>query len=108
MDTKWESERSCAEIVWREECKEFFNLANLDASKIIKMQCSNGRSADRRLTHKVITVPTKMHLPIVRARVKQWHLIASSRIEGFNAVGLVQVATRTGPREIVQLRMSTA
>jgi hypothetical protein len=108
MDTAWKSDRSCTEIVWWEECEEFFNLANLDASKIIEMQCSNGRSADRRLTDKVITVPTKMHLPIVRAWMKQRHLIASIRIEGFNAVSLVQVATRTGPCEIVQLRMSTA
>jgi hypothetical protein len=108
MDTEWESERSGAEIVWREECEEFFSLANLDASKMIETQGSNGRSTDRRLADKLIAVPTKMHLPMVRARMKQRHLIASIRIEGFNAVGLVQVATRTGPCEIVQLRMSTA
>lgn len=59
MDTEWRSERSCAEIVGREECEEFFNLANLDASRMIEMQCSNGHSADRRLTDEVITVPTK-------------------------------------------------
>lgn len=40
--------------------------------------------------------------------MQQRHLIASIRIESFNAVGLVQVATRTGPGEVVQLRMSTA
>jgi hypothetical protein len=107
MDTEG-VEHSCAEIVWREECEEFCNLANLDASKMIEMQCSNGRSADRRLTDKRIAVPTKMHLPMVRAWMKQRHLLASIRIEDFNAVGLVQVATRTGPCEIVQLRMSTA
>jgi hypothetical protein len=30
-----------------------------------------------------------MHLPIVRAWMKQRHLIASIRIESFHAVGLV-------------------
>jgi len=97
MDTEGESECSCAEIAWREECKEFFNLANLDASKMTEMRCSNGRSADRRLTDKIITFPTKMHLPIVRTWMEQRHLLASIRVEGFNVVGLVQVTIRTGP-----------
>ena len=37
----------------------------------------------------------------------QEHLIACIRVEGCNAVGLVQVAARTGSCEIVQLRLST-
>ena len=89
MDAECRSERSCAEVVRREESKEFFNLANLEASRMIEMQYSNGRSADWRLTDKVMTVPTKMHLPIVRAWMKRRHLIASIRIESFHAVGLV-------------------
>jgi hypothetical protein len=89
MDTAWTSERSGVKLAWREECEECFNLANLDAPKMIETQGSNSRSTDWRLTDKLIAVPTKMPPPIVRAWMEQRYLIASIRIEGFNAVGLV-------------------
>jgi hypothetical protein len=48
-----------------------------------------------------------MDLPVVRTWVKQQNLVASNRIDAFNVVGLMQVAARAGPREIVKLRVPT-
>ena len=93
--------------MWWEERKEFFGLADLDTARMSEIKCSNGRSTNRCLTDDVITVPTKMRLPVVRTWMKQRNLTASIRVGNCNTVRLVQVATRTGPGEILQLRMPT-
>jgi hypothetical protein len=54
------------------------------------------------------TPPNEMRLPVIHARMKQWHLEASIRVGNFSAVGFVQIAARTGPCQIVELRMATA
>jgi hypothetical protein len=75
---------------------------------MIQIEGSNARPADWCLTHYAITIPTKMFIPGVGTRVKQRNLVASIRVNDFDAVGLAQVATRTGPSEIVALKMSAA
>jgi hypothetical protein len=75
---------------------------------MIQIEGSNARPADWCLTHYAITIPPKMFIPGVGTWVKQRNLVASIRVNAFDAVGLAQVATRTGPREIVVLKMSAA
>src|SRR5712691_3980056 len=57
-------------------------------------------------TDDAITIPTKMGVPVVYAWVKQGNLMASIRVNAFKAVRLVQIAARTCPGQIVELRLS--
>ena len=75
---------------------------------MIQVQCGNGRPPNRCVTDDAVTVPTKMCMPVVCAWVKQVNLAARIRVDAFNAVGLMQIAARTRPREIVHLPLSTA
>jgi hypothetical protein len=68
------------------------------------MQSRNGRPAARRVPDDMIILPTKVGIPGIRARVEEWRQHTGVRLYDFDAVRLVQVATRTGPREIVELR----
>jgi hypothetical protein len=73
---------------------------------MIESRCGNGSPADGRLANDAIPLPMKMSLPVIDARVKQWHLEASIRIDNFNAVSLAQIAPPAGPRQIVELRLA--
>jgi hypothetical protein len=75
---------------------------------MIEIKGSNARPADWCLTHYTVTIPPKMFIPGVGTWVKQRNPVAGIRVNDFDAVGLAQVATRTGPGEIVRLKMSAA
>lgn len=69
---------------------------------MIQSEGGNGSPTKWRLVNNAIPVPTKMDLPVIYARMKQANLEASIRVDDFDAVGLTQIAARTGPRQVVE------
>jgi hypothetical protein len=75
---------------------------------MIQSKCGNGSLTNWCLANDAIPVPTKMDLPAIYTRMKQSNLETGIRVDDFDAVGLAQIAARTGPRQVVELCKPTA
>lgn len=61
------------DIARREEIEQRLSLTNPDSALVVELKRVNGRMANRREAYDVEAFPTEVVMPLVGARIVEWH-----------------------------------
>lgn len=79
-----------------------FFTPNTHCNGSVHRECGNRGTTRRADSGQLVTIPPKMQIPQIAARVKQWDNFSSHRISCAHPGGFAQGAGNTGQRQILQ------